>query len=66
MYAKINVNGRNADPLFKYLRFNSNLRSGKIGWNFSKFLVDKSGSIVRYFGPGTSPLQIIPEIENIL
>ena len=41
VFAKVDVNGENASELFKYLRLNSNLQGGIIGWNFGKFLVGK-------------------------
>ncbi len=52
MFAKTNVNGNNADEVFKFLRYNSDLYSpehkalGHIEWNFGKFLVDASGKEV--------------------
>ncbi|MBN1950305.1 MAG: glutathione peroxidase [Bacteroidales bacterium] len=56
MFSKIDVNGKHAHPLYKYLK--SELRgflSGNIKWNFTKFLLDKQGNPVRRFSPTTSP-----------
>lgn len=66
MFNKVRVNGKDAHPLFKFLRLNSNLEGGKIGWNFGKFLINRELGIVRYFGPGTNPLEMVSEIEALL
>ncbi|KAI4367892.1 hypothetical protein MLD38_016517 [Melastoma candidum] len=67
IFDKIEVNGENAAPLYKYLK------SGKWGmfkddiqWNFAKFLVDRSGVIAHRFYPTTSPLTIEGDIEKLL
>ena len=59
---KVNVNGTDSHPIFQFLKFNSSLGSsgGKtdpISWNFGKFLVDREGRVVRYFGPKDSQLE---------
>jgi glutathione peroxidase len=41
MFSKVDVNGDNAHPIYKYLRTVSDIEGGKIGWNFGKFLVNK-------------------------
>ena len=53
IFDKVNVNGSDASPLFKYLKQSSKgiLGTESIKWNFTKFLVDKKGEIVQRFGP---------------
>lgn len=66
-FAKIDVNGDDADPLYKYLRKNSKGFLGdSIKWNFTKFLVDKNGNIVDRYAPITNPLKIAKNIEALL
>ena len=48
---KVEVNGDKADPVFKYLREYSDLNGGNIPWNFGKFLVNRYGYVVAYYGP---------------
>lgn len=66
VFDKVNVNGSKADPLFKFLRANSKLKSSTIGWNFGKFLIARDGNIVGYYGPRTNPLSIRPDIEKLM
>ena len=67
MFAKIDVNGDKAHPLYQYLR---NEKSGLLGssikWNFTKFLVDRSGKVVARYAPTTKPEAIKEEIEALL
>jgi glutathione peroxidase len=67
MFAKIDVNGDNAHPLFKYLK---NERSGLVGpsikWNFTKFLVDRAGRVVARHAPTARPESLRREIEALL
>ena len=67
MFAKIEVNGGNAHPLYQYLK---NAKSGLLGasikWNFTKFLVDRSGKVVARHAPTTSPEGLTKEIEALL
>jgi glutathione peroxidase len=59
MFAKIEVNGENAHPIYKYLKKElSGLFGGKIKWNFTKFLIDSTGKPVKRFGPITKPEKI--------
>jgi glutathione peroxidase len=59
MFAKIDVNGKNAHPLYKYLRSElGGIFGSKIKWNFTKFLIDKNGKPVKRFSPTTSPEKI--------
>jgi len=67
MFAKIEVNGGNAHPLYQYLK---NARSGLLGasikWNFTKFLVDRAGKVVARHAPTTKPEHLTREIEALL
>ncbi len=89
-FSKIEVNGENADPLFKYLTENTKFEgfgmspmgvmlsgivkkmdkdyknNGKIKWNFTKFLIDRNGNIVKRFEPVVSVLKIEEELKKIL
>ncbi|XP_067137112.1 phospholipid hydroperoxide glutathione peroxidase GPX4-like [Centruroides vittatus] len=60
MFSKINVNGDDAHPLWKYLKFKQGINS--IKWNFTKFLVDKNGQPVARYPPNYQPLDIEPDI----
>ncbi len=57
MFAKIEVNGENAHPLYKYLKEAQKglLGSEAIKWNFTKFLVDKNGTVINRYAPATKP-----------
>ncbi len=67
IFAKIDVNGSNADPLFAYLKSQkSGLLGSGIKWNFTKFLVDRAGKVVERFGPTTTPASITKKIEALL
>lgn len=68
MYEKINVNGSEAHPLFKYLSKEAPgvLGSKSIKWNFTKFLVDQEGRVLKRFSPQTTPDQIEEDIEKLL
>jgi len=68
MFAKIDVNGRNADPLFKYLKKSSKgiLGSEKIKWNFTKFLINRDGDVVARYAPTVKPGNIAGDIELLL
>ena len=57
MFAKIDVNGENAHPLYKYLKESKKglLGSEAIKWNFTKFLVDQNGTVINRFAPATKP-----------
>ncbi|MCB9062187.1 MAG: glutathione peroxidase [Halobacteriovoraceae bacterium] len=60
VFSKIEVNGENAHPLFNYLKNEAPgiLGSKAIKWNFTKFLIDESGKVIKRFSPQTSPLEI--------
>ena len=67
MFAKIDVNGAGAHPLYQYLRKEkSGLLGSSIKWNFTKFLVDRSGKVVGRYAPTASPEAIRKEIEAYL
>ncbi|MFY0687187.1 MAG: glutathione peroxidase [Cyclobacteriaceae bacterium] len=68
MFEKIDVNGQNAHPLFKYLKsqLSGGLLGSKIKWNFTKFLIDKNGKPVKRFAPTTTPENMEKEIVKIL
>ncbi|HOU16147.1 MAG TPA: glutathione peroxidase [Anaerolineae bacterium] len=68
MFAKIDVNGSNAHPLYEYLK---KAAPGALGmkaikWNFTKFLVDARGNVVKRFEPNVEPADIAPDIEALL
>ncbi|WP_183305961.1 glutathione peroxidase [Dysgonomonas hofstadii] len=66
-FGKIDVNGDNADPLYKYLKSNSKGFLGEaIKWNFTKFLIDKQGNITDRYAPITNPAKISGDIEKLL
>ena len=67
MFAKIDVNGKNEDPLFTYLKDQkSGLLSKDIKWNFTKFLVDRNGEVVKRYAPTTEPGKIEKDIEQLI
>ncbi len=67
MFAKIDVNGGNAHPLFDYLkREKAGLLGPSIKWNFTKFLVDRSGKVVARHAPTAKPEGLTREIEALL
>jgi len=68
MFAKIDVNGDDAHPLYKYLKSKKPgiLGTETIKWNFTKFLIDKEGNIIKRFGSSTKPIDIEREIETLL
>ncbi len=67
MFSKIDVNGDNAHPLFKYLKKElPGLLGGKVKWNFTKFLVDSGGKPVKRFAPTTKPEKIDKYLQKLL
>ena len=66
--AKIDVNGENEEPLFGHLKSEKPgiMGSKGIKWNFTKFLVDKNGEVLKRFSSKTTPSEIEKEIESIL
>ena len=66
-FSKINVNGKDAEPLYKYLKSEKGGIFGKrIKWNFTKFLVDKNGNVVKRFAPTTKPEKTERKIVELL
>ena len=68
VFNKIDVNGKDADPFYNFLK---NERPGIMGtknikWNFSKFLVNKNGEVVKRYGPATKPESIESDIIKLL
>lgn len=65
---KINVNGENADPLFKFLKSEARgiLGTSAIKWNFTKFLIGKEASTIVRFSPLVSPRKLIYGIQSLL
>jgi glutathione peroxidase len=67
MFDKIDVNGGGAHPFYQYLRSEkSGLLGSSIKWNFTKFLVDRSGKVVARHAPTTTPQALTREIEALL
>lgn len=67
VFDKIEVNGENAHPLFKYLKTAlPGTLGNKIKWNFTKFLIDKNGNPIKRFAPFTKPEKIEPYIRDII
>ncbi len=67
MFEKIDVNGDNAHPLYKYLKSEAKgLLGSKIKWNFTKFLVDSNGKVIKRYASTVKPLAIKADIENLL
>ena len=68
IFGKIDVNGENADPLFKYLREKAPGIMGlkSIKWNFTKFIIDKNGNVIERFAPQTNPQEMRSTIEKLL
>ncbi|MES9738130.1 glutathione peroxidase [Peribacillus frigoritolerans] len=68
MFAKVNVKGKEAHPLFSYLTENAPgvMGSKSIKWNFTKFLIDRNGNIVSRFAPKTKPLEMEEDIKKLI
>ncbi|MEK4762585.1 glutathione peroxidase [Viridibacillus sp. FSL E2-0187] len=67
MFAKVDVKGDNADPLFKYLvSEKKGLLTEGIKWNFTKFLINKEGKVVARYAPQTSPVKIENDLKSTL
>ena len=64
-FKKLEVNGANASPLFKYLCTQDG-KYKKVKWNFTKFLVDKEGNLIARFEPATKPKKIEKDIQEAL
>ncbi|PPK88453.1 glutathione peroxidase [Neolewinella xylanilytica] len=67
MFSKVEVNGKGAHPIFKYLKKASGgFLTDAIKWNFTKFLVDRQGKPVARFAPTTEPAKLAADIEKLL
>ncbi|MBI0328049.1 glutathione peroxidase [Burkholderia plantarii] len=68
LFEKIDVKGEHAHPLFRYLTDEAPglLGTKMIKWNFTKFLVDRSGNVVKRYAPQTKPDEIAEDIEKLL
>jgi glutathione peroxidase len=67
LFAKVDVNGANAHPLFTYLKTQKGggVLGSAIKWNFTKFLVGQDGRVLDRFAPTTTPEAIAPKIEAL-
>jgi len=64
---KVNVNGKNAHPIFKFLKENSkSLLGGTVKWNFTKFLISPDGKSIKRYSPNTTPESIRTDVLEIL
>jgi glutathione peroxidase len=68
MMAKVEVNGDGAHPLYKWMKGEAKglLGSESIKWNFTKFLIDRTGKVVRRFAPNDAPAAMRKDIEAVL
>ena len=67
MFAKVDVNGDDAHPLYDWLKSEKGGLLGKnIKWNFAKFLVGRDGQVVKRFAPTTEPAKLADDIEKAL
>ena len=72
LFSKIDVNGPNTHPVFRFLRANSELhdpltvKSKEIPWNFAKFLLDKDGKVVKYYNPTVEPQKFEEDVKKLL
>lgn len=66
-FKKIEVNGSNASPLYKWLKKEKGgIFGSAIKWNFTKFLINRDGKVVARYAPTTTPLKIEKEIKKLL
>lgn len=67
MFSKVDVNGKSAHPLFRYLtKEATGLLGDNVKWNFTKFLIDKEGKVVKRYAPKTEPKDIETDIQEVL
>jgi len=71
LFAKIDVNGPNAHPLYRFLKRERPgilgfLTGGRIAWNFTKFLAGRNGQVAERYSPSTRPESLAPAIERLL
>lgn len=66
-FSKIEVKGKNQAPIYKYLTENQGgILGSEIKWNFTKFLVDRDGNIIKRYAPSTKPEKIEADIKKVL
>lgn len=66
-FKKINVNGEDASDLYKFLKSEKKGMFGSaIKWNFTKFLIDRKGNVIKRYAPTVKPSKITKDIENLL
>ena len=67
LFTKIKVNGKDAHPLYKYLKSKKvGLSTKRIGWNFTKFLIDSNGKAIKRYPSKVKPKNIEKDIKNLL
>lgn len=67
MMEKVDVNGANAHPIYKWMKSKKGgILGDAIKWNFGKFLIDKQGNVVKRYAPTTKPKAIAADIEKLL
>ncbi|MGI8383680.1 glutathione peroxidase [Robertmurraya sp. P23] len=68
LFSKVDVNGKNAHPLFQYVTEEAPgvLGVKAVKWNFTKFLVNRSGEVVERYAPNTNPKEIAQDIEKLI
>ena len=67
VFEAVDVNGKSAHPLYKYLKSQDpEYFAGEIKWNFTKYLLDRSGKVIRKFAPTVTPEKMKAEIEKYL
>ncbi len=68
MFSKVEVNGENSEPLYDYLKNEATgiLGSKSIKWNFTKFLVDNQGKVIKRYAPNDKPESIEKDIQALL
>jgi glutathione peroxidase len=67
MFAKVDVNGRNAHPIYQWLRQQKGgVLGDRIKWNFTKFLVNRQGEVVKRYGSTATPASLAKDIEALL
>lgn len=67
MFAKVDVNGVDAHPLYKYLTHEApRVEHADIDWNFTKFLVNKDGQVIKRYSPKTEPKDLKKDVEAML
>lgn len=67
LFSKIDVNGKDEDPLYTYLKLQQKgMFNKEIKWNFTKFLIDRNSEVVNRYGPTVKPSKIEADIEALL